>query len=291
MQKVTEVGGRTGGFLGRKASGVPGTAGTSEQSREARPPRDAAVRSGVRTPRSDDPQRVKRLAAITAASVVFALVVAVVGVGSLLSSQAALEEARAGVQPTLVAAVDIRAGSELTADQFEQKDIPQSARASAVLTPDVLTGEGSPVGKRALVDIPAGTQMSASLFSGTAGSGYLAAALDYGMQAVTVAVDAETGLAGQLRPGDRVRVVALEGASIGEALLTSLAEGIRVVALDGQMTGGAEVYSSVTLEVSPQQADAIREAQYAGLVSLVLASSADETTSSSNMREGAADHG
>lgn len=222
-----------------------------------------------------DPQRVKRLSAIAGASVALAVVAALYGAGASVSAQAAVSQAKADARPTLTAAADIKAGEQVSLAMLEVREVPQGFRASSALSDEALSDGGSVVGRRALVDIAAGSQVLPSFLSGAAGSGYLAAAIGEGMQAVTVAVDAETGLSGQLRPGDAVRVLAVESAASGEPAATTVCQRVRVLSLDGRLSGSEGGYASVTLEVEGSQADAIRAAQHAGSVGLVLVSSAD----------------
>ena len=107
------------------------------------------------------------------------------------------------------------------------------------------------------------------------GGDRLSAELRAGLQAVTLAVDVETGLAGHVRPYDTVRIVSAEGASAGEAFLETVCERARVVAVGDDATGVQSGSASVTVEVSPEEADAVREAQFAGRVSLVLVAADD----------------
>ncbi|HIW76873.1 MULTISPECIES: Flp pilus assembly protein CpaB [Gordonibacter] len=234
-----------------------------------------APREGADT---SDTNRVKRLAAVAGVSVAVALVAAAYGTWAALSAQAAIAEAGADAQPTLVAVTDIRAGEELAASSFEIRSVPRSLRAKGALGPEALkaeAGAASVAGKQALVDIAQGAQVTPASVAGGLDSGFLAGSLASGMQAVTVAVDAETGIAGLLRPSDRVRVVALESAASGETVLTTLCEAARVLALDADRSGEGGAYASVTVEVTPEQADAVRSAQHAGKVSLVLLSALD----------------
>lgn len=237
-----------------------------------------AAGTGMKGSRSDgryDSRRMKRLSAIAAASIAVALIALVYGIWASLASRATLDAAGSDAQPVLTARVDIRAGDALDASFFETKEIPQGYRVQGALASDVLEGGFSVGDRRALVDIAAGTQITPSLIGGDAGNNHLAASIEAGMQAVTIAVDAETGLAGQLRLYDRVRVVAWGGEAIGEVALTTICARVRVVALgDSQRTSG-DPYTSVTIEVTPSEADAVREAQYAGKVSLVLVSVLD----------------
>lgn len=231
-----------------------------------------APRPVARQPR--DPQRVKRLATIAAASVAIAFASLAYGVWTQATSRAAVEEATAGAMPTLVASTDIRAGDVLSPEAVEERLVPQAFRASSALEGGAVEGDAAG-GKRAVVDIPAGAQITSSLVTGVEGAGHLAAELQPGMQAVTIAVDSETGIAGQVKVYDAVRVVSAESASSGEALLQTVCERARVVSVGDGVGGDGAAYASVTVEVSPLEADAVREAQYAGRVSLVLISSGD----------------
>lgn len=225
-------------------------------------------------PRSGEMVRVKRLATIVAASVALSVVSVSYSVWSAAASSAAVEHATAGALPTLVAAADIHAGDVLAQEAFEVQDVPAAFRAASALGVEALDAEGGVAGGRALVDIPAGTQLSSSLVTG-AGGDRLSAELGTGMQAVTIAVDVETGIAGHVRPYDTVRIVSAEGASSGEAFLDTVCERARVVAVGDDAAGVQSGSASVTVEVAPDEADAVREAQFAGRVSLVLVSSAD----------------
>ncbi len=239
----------------------------------ARPPREgeAARRQGA----GASAQRVKRLSGITAGALCVAVVAASSGVWAYVSLQSVLAETRANSLVTLVAIEDIEAGDSIVPEMFEAVAIPQSFRMQGALAADEASSGGSIVGKRALVDIPAGSQMAASFLSGTVGGSHLAAALDAGREGVTIAVDAETGLSGHLRPFDRVRVVSVDSASSGEIVTTTVCGSARVIALDDRLSGNGEGYASVTLEVDSREADDIRSSQSAGVVSLVLISALD----------------
>lgn len=204
-----------------------------------------------------------------------AVALASVGYGTwaTASSHAAVEEATSGALPVLVAAADIRAGDRISTESFDVKEVPRAYRSDGALGAEVLA-DGSVQG-RALVDIPAGSLVSSSFVTGVQGDGRLSAELAAGMEAVTVAVDSETGLAGHVRPYDAVRVVSVEGASAGTSLLDTICERARVVAVGEEANAGEISYTSVTVEVSSDEADAVREAQYAGKVSLVLLASED----------------
>lgn len=219
---------------------------------------------------------VRQLSAIAGASVALALASAGYGAWAASASDAAVKEATSGATATVVVSRDIKAGDAVDVQDLAVRSIPAAYRAPTALSPDVLSGaNGAVVGHRALVDIPAGAQLQPSFVSGSVDAGGLSATLRSGMEAVSLSVDSETGLAGRVRPFDTVRVVVAEAASGGEASLTTLSERALVEAVgdEGAATGAA--YTSVTVEMTPAEADAIRAAQYAGRVSLALVAQDD----------------
>ena len=118
--------------------------------------------------------------------------------------------------------------------------------------------------------------------------GFLAAALGPGMRAITVPVQAQTGVAGFVFPGDRVDMVLTQevaGGGDGPPLKAAetIIRNLRVLATDQSMAeskdenGNAIVRpaSTVTVEVTPKIAEKIAVAQTVGSLSLSLRSIAD----------------
>lgn len=264
-----------------------GSRGSASASRsEGRPARAQTV-----VPQRQTLQHAKSLAAIAGVAVAVALASVGYGAWASVSSRAVVEDATAGTLPVLVAASDIRAGDRISPDSAEIREIPRAYRSEAMLGIGELSN--GDVSRRALVDIPAGTPIAASFVTGARGTGRLAAEIAAGKEAVTVGVDAETGIAGHVRPYDEVRIVSAEGASAGASLLETVCERARVVAVGDETSVGEGAYSSVTVEVSHDEANAVREAQYAGRVSLVLLSADDSLDASAEQTEapGARDDG
>ncbi len=119
--------------------------------------------------------------------------------------------------------------------------------------------------------------------------GFLAAALGPGMRAITVPVDARTGVGGFVFPGDRVDMVLTQSISgvEGQPLKTSetIIRNLRVLATD-QSTAQETVegktvvkeFRTVTMEATPRIAEKIAVAQTIGDLSLSLRSLADSRT-------------
>ncbi len=121
--------------------------------------------------------------------------------------------------------------------------------------------------------------------------GFLAAVLRPGGRAIAVGVDAVTGAAGLIWPGDQVDLILtqeMDPAStpvsrriVGETVLTN----VRVIAVDQHFTQGASaglmtnggnnqrnVARTVTLEVQPDQAERVAVAERLGRLSLTVRS-------------------
>jgi pilus assembly protein CpaB len=114
--------------------------------------------------------------------------------------------------------------------------------------------------------------------------GFLSAVLEPGMRAVTVGVDATTGAAGLIWPGDRVDLILTQ--TIQEAAMpighrvaaeTVLAD-VRVIAINQQLVQGADAGGgdgqarTVTLEVTQDQAERVSVATRLGRLSLAVRS-------------------
>ena len=114
--------------------------------------------------------------------------------------------------------------------------------------------------------------------------GFLATVLSPGTRAVSVPVDAVTGVAGLIWPGDLVDVLLtqqVEGdhtAPDKRVLSRTILNGIRVIAVDQQIVQGAtgdvqsagHVARTVTLEVTPGQAERLAVGQHLGVLSLAI---------------------
>ena len=117
--------------------------------------------------------------------------------------------------------------------------------------------------------------------------GFLAAVLGQGMRALTIGVDATTGSAGLISPGDRVDVILTQtlgdaGVPMGRRVAAeTVLRNARVIAIDQQLIQGAQVPGgdsasrTVTLEVAADQAERLSVAVRLGRLSLSLRSASD----------------
>ena len=149
----------------------------------------------------------------------------------------------------------------------------------AITKKDIDDSSKTPVGRVATQYIAKGSQLTNASTAGKDNPESLAAAIGDGMEAVTISVDAQSGMGGMLRVNDRVKVIQPNDGSLGGDGSTVIADSVRIAALDGNFSSGSgssDGYSTVTLEVTPEQAGKIRTA---GGLTLTLPSSADTTES------------
>ena len=181
----------------------------------------------------------------------------------------------------------VRAGVLLKSDDIGGREI-----ASDLLSPGY--AEDTPEARRALIGamvrrpmVPGDPLLPADV-ARPKDSGFLASVVAPGMRAVTVGVDAVSGTAGLIWPGDHVDVILLQTNDdqtkpIGRRIVSeTILRAARVVAIDQQLAQGAEPGAkeapparTITLEVDPRQAERLAVAARLGKLSFtVLASEA-----------------
>lgn len=116
--------------------------------------------------------------------------------------------------------------------------------------------------------------------------GFLAAVLAPGTRAVSIAVDATTGASGLISPGDLVDVILAQEFARGETpagrrvVAETVLSTVRVIAVDQQIAQGApsgnsaagRVASTISLQVTPEQAAKLVVAERLGRLTLVVRS-------------------
>jgi pilus assembly protein CpaB len=236
---------------------------------------------------------VKKLALLVGALVI-AVVTAIMAKNMFAGAgaqQAAAAPAAVPLGPkVLVAKKALPAGTIIDADSFTFQPWPKELMQSAYYiegSPDA--GTGTLFGTVVRYPITAGQPVTRGSLVGPQDRGFLAAALGSGMRAITVPVNASTGVAGFVFPGDHVDLVLtqqVEGGGDGPALKVSetIVRNIRVLATDQRITdkdkdGKTEVktFSNVTIEVTPRIAEKVAVAQSMGTLSLSLRSLADNS--------------
>lgn len=187
----------------------------------------------------------------------------------LINSSAEVERSwqeRYASRPVLVAARDLAAGRPLGTADLARRDMPTAFVPGGALEPSRLR---EAVGKPLLLPLKAGDPVVESQIA-TRNEAALAARLRVGTRAVTVPVDEVSSQAGLVRPGDRVDLMLAEQIAEGNercVRVKPLLESLTVLAT-GQVQAdpaeGAEAmlrrgfdasaYSTITLDVTPEQA-------------------------------------
>ncbi len=185
----------------------------------------------------------------------------------------------AGTVPVLVAAQPIERGAALDPALLKVARFPRASAPAGALTSIAEATDG---GQRlALRTIAPDEPILNSKITEAGGKVNLSSTLTPGMRAVTFRADDVAGVAGFVLPGDRVDVLLTrnDAADGGTFLTQVLADNLKVLGVDqsdDDTTTKPMVVKAITLEVTPDQAQAISLAQAVGTVSLSLRQVADQ---------------
>jgi pilus assembly protein CpaB len=194
----------------------------------------------------------------------------------------------------LAVAHDIAAGSLLKPGDLITKQIPRNAVPSGA-TADGDDERRGLVGAMLRRGLAAGEVLREADALRPGDHGFLAAVLVGDMRAVTVGVDAITGTAGLIWPGDRVdliltQTIADPSLPIGHRIVAeTVVSNVRVIAIDQRMVQGAANSGptpdarTVTLEVNETEAQGVQVAVRLGRLSLSVRP-ADGPTAKSSTR-------
>lgn len=221
-----------------------------------------------------------------------------VGLGLYLFLDSLSSSTEVPTTTVVVAAVDIAENVEITEDMVTTADVPTDMVLSGAVT-DV----SAVVGEVFDTDIVAGEQLVSSqmITVGENDNSTLAYSVDPGMRAITIAVDETGGLAGMLEAGDTVDIIAQyqldtevttdSGATETKTLATSvlLLQDITVLAVgqtttasatavsaDSETNTDSTTYTTITLEVTPEQAVKVSYSENTGVLRAVLRSPLDQ---------------
>lgn len=178
-------------------------------------------------------------------------------------------------RPVLITTQEIPARVRIT-DAMVTKEI----RPSNTLQPDAIADSSQAVGSLALITIPSGSQLTASSI-GTNVAFALPVRLQPGMRAVSIPVDRVKDVAGLIQPGDRVDVIAIPPPKNNgpPPKAVTIFRGVRVLAVGNALENPSatpspdeQTAATVTLEVTPNQADLLAWADANSTLRLALRS-------------------
>lgn len=223
----------------------------------------AATARRQRGPQPGGTRNDHRLAAV--AGVAIAVAVATVGFSGWRWTQAQGELTRLEQSTVKVVTVtrDVAPG-----ELIDPADLTIASVPKAFAPKDAAKKVSDVAGRQSVVQQTSGTAVSLSSVSGSKKPASIATAVTEGHVAYTVALDSSTGLSPLLSVGDKVDVLA--SVNDGQVVTTErLADSIRVLALDGNLSGTkSDGYSNVTIEVTEDQALALSSASGIRLVAL-----------------------
>lgn len=207
------------------------------------------------------------------------------------------EQVKESEAAILVATRDIPEGSKIDSGFLELNNVPKK-----FVQPQAVSSAERIAGMVTIAPISKGEQITltklkwpqdVSADTPTRRGGSLASTTPIGKRAITVSVDNIAALAGMIKPGDYVDVIATvpiavqaqDGKQVTQATVVPLFQNIAVLAV-GQNTGagaqdnrykkeGGDNASLITLALNPQEANIIAFVQEQGRIRLVLRSPAD----------------
>lgn len=218
--------------------------------------------------------RNKSLLLVLVAAVIFGLIAAI-------SVSRYLSGAQAGnnLVPVVVAKVEIPLGARIVAEQVATVQMPQNAIPEGAF--DIID---KLVGRYTTVRILPRETITASRLAPEGSTGGLSAIIPEGYRAMTVRVDDESGMAGFLMPGTLVDVLVViqppDGSNLG-SISKIVLQNIKVLASGQNMDEPQDRRDpanvrTVTLLVTPQQAEKLSLSSAEGRLRLALRNSIDQ---------------
>jgi pilus assembly protein CpaB len=187
-----------------------------------------------------------------------------------------VEEADPAVE-VLIAAETLPTGTFLKADYIKWVPFPEEAVSDAYFVRETFE-EGMLDGAVARASLAAGEPITQAKVVRPGERGFLAAVLKPGTRAVSVPINATTGISGFVFPGDAVDLLLTATIKQGQRerrVTETVLSDLRVLAVDqrtNDQEGEPALAKTATLEVLPKQAEVIAVAMEIGRLSLALRS-------------------
>lgn len=218
--------------------------------------------------------RTRRSLTLIAISLALASVAALLAGRWMTSRAAAVDASRPQAVRLVAAAINIPFGTVIEPRHLTTMAVLTSARpkGSYIAANEV-------IGKVPKGDVFTGEILLAERLVQPGEGSTLAAVVSPNMRAVTVRVDDVVGVGGFVLPGNRVDVITAREEN-GRAQAETLLERVKVLAVDQQASADRSapvVVRAVTLEVTPEGAEAIARARQQGTIQLALRNPTDES--------------
>ncbi len=192
-------------------------------------------------------------------------------------------KASAPLTPYLVAARPLKAGTLTRDEDFRSEPMDSTPSGIRDTTDDRNRLLGSLVRK----NLDTGSPITSENVLPRGDRGFLAGVLAPGTRAISIKVDAETGVAGLIKPGDYVDVLLTQVSANADvahrALSETLLQNVRIIAIDQEIVQGggannataAKVAQTVSLQLAPEQVKRIAVAKHLGSLSLAMRSAVE----------------
>ena len=194
------------------------------------------------------------------------------------------EKASAPLTRYLVAARPLKAGT-LTRDEDFRSEPLDSVPPTAIR--DTADDRNRLLGSLVRKNLDTGSPITSENVLLRGDRGFLASVLEPGTRAISIKVDAETGVAGLIKPGDYVDVLLTQVSANADvarrALSETLLQNVRIIAIDQEIVQGggannatgAKVAQTVSLQLAPEQVKRIAVAKHLGSLSLAMRSAVE----------------
>ena len=195
-----------------------------------------------------------------------------------LAEAEAAKRAIVPVKDVYVVNKQMRYGQRLTIEDVKKVRWPEAAiPAGAFASEEELFPEGTDVPRAILRTMEPDEAVLAPKVTEAGEDAGVSSRLSAGMRAFTIRTDAQSGVSGFLRPGDRVDVY-WTGSAQGRGVTQLIDANMRIIAInqsaDEDVREGT-VARTVTVEVNPRQVASLAQAQQTGRLSLSLVGADD----------------
>jgi len=192
--------------------------------------------------------------------------------------------------PVVIASRDIEKGEMIDASAMDLAEIPRR-----FVQPGAISRIEGAAGAVAIIPIEGGAQLTRKIVARPGAETGVSATIEDGMRAVSMGVDEVSGVAGLIKPGDRVDVLAtfdFGDEAVSRKSTISLLQDVLVIATGSQVVGGSPEpqlmqgsgifgssaplrmgairSKSITLMLSPVDAQALVFAQETGVLSIQI---------------------
>jgi pilus assembly protein CpaB len=176
----------------------------------------------------------------------------------------------------VVAKADLPKGSKLSSENVAVRPVPSDYAHSSSVLPDQFDRIE---GQALAFNVKAGEAILWSLVEGKKVPTF-SARVDTGRRAITVPVDEINSISGLLEPGDLIDLLVTIDQK-GKKITVPLLQSVRVMAtgqrsVDDPKSGERRLYSTVTLDTDPQQAQNVVVAREAGRLTALLRNPEDK---------------